>query len=343
MKCNSDKTNYWQKALIEAVTDPEELIELLELDKNLLPAAKKAAITFPLKVPRSFISRINKGDIHDPLLRQVLPLQEELDDTEGYSFDPLKEAQFNPMPGLLHKYQGRILLTPSGTCGVNCRYCFRRYFNYEENNPGSQGLQKAFDYIKQDSSIIEVILSGGDPLVIADQTLKNLSHQLTTIPHIKRLRLHSRMPIVIPERITTDFIDACTSTRFKTILVVHCNHANEINEDVRIAMQSLTKANIVLLNQTVLLKGVNDNVETLTALSEALFDAGIQPYYLHALDKVQGAAHFDHDLATAKELHWSLSKRLSGYLVPKLVYEQPGAPAKMPLENVQNFEEFCTD
>lgn len=332
MKCNSTKIKNWQSALVDAVTDPTELLELLNLDKNLLPAAEAAAKIFPLKVPRNFIARMQKGNVNDPLLRQVLPLSDELNETEGYYRDPLEETKFNPIPGLLHKYHSRVLLTFTGTCGVNCRYCFRRHFAYEDNNPGTAGWNQALEYIAADPTITEVILSGGDPMVASDQALKTLKEKLVAIPHIKRLRIHSRMPIVLPQRITAEFIDAVTDSSLKTIMVVHCNHPQELSSAVHDAMKLLKQAGMVLLNQTVLLKGVNDDVETLVALSEALFDAGIQPYYLHVLDKVQGAAHFDLQRQAARDLHWALAQRISGYLVPKLVCEQPGAPAKLVLE-----------
>ncbi len=318
----------WQQALSLAITDPEELLQLLELDNSLLAAANAAAKLFPLKVPRGFLQRIKKGDINDPLLRQILPLDLELDQTPGYETDPLQEAAANPVPGLLHKYHGRVLLTLVGTCGVNCRFCFRRHFPYEKNNPGSLGWEKALDYIANDPSIAEVLLSGGDPLVASDALLQSFSTKLAMIPHVRRLRIHSRMPIMLPERISPSFIQWITELPFKTILVVHTNHPQEINCSIKEAMQALLKAGVTLLNQSVLLKGINDNVETLVELSEALFASGIQPYYLHILDKVQGTAHFDLNLETARKLHLGMSQRLSGYLVPKLVSEQPGFPAK---------------
>lgn len=339
MKCHSIKINHWQTALIDAVTNPKDLLEQLELDPALLPAAEAAAKIFPLKIPHSFIARMQKGDINDPLLKQVLPINAELTETPGYTTDPLQEAQFNPIPGLLHKYHGRVLLTLTGACAINCRYCFRRDFDYGENNPGSLGWLKAVNYIAKNSTISEVILSGGDPLVANDQTLQNLTAKLAAIPHVKRLRIHSRIPVVLPERITPEFIDAVTAPSLKTIMVVHCNHPNEINQEVRLAISALKQAGIVMLNQTVLLKGINDQVDVLVALSESLFDVGIQPYYLHVLDKVQGTAHFDLERDHACKLHWGMAQRLSGYLVPKLVCEQPGAPAKISI----NPEEFYTD
>lgn len=326
-----NKPEAWQNALINAINDPEELLQILELDKKLLPEAIRAAEKFPLKVPRSFLARIEKGNPADPLLKQILPLGKELLAIPGYTNDPLKEADVNPIPGLLHKYQSRVLLTLVGTCAINCRYCFRRHFPYEENNPGQKGWAKALEYIAETPTILEVILSGGDPLVVNDTMLTHFVEELANIPHVKRLRVHSRIPIVLPERITTRLIHWATATRLQVVFVTHSNHPNEIDATVNAAMAKLSVEKITLLNQTVLLKGINDAVDTLVQLSEALFSAGILPYYLHLLDKVHGAAHFDSDLEHAKELHWGLAKRLSGYLVPKLVWEKPGAPAKLPI------------
>lgn len=321
----------WQNELIRAVTDPKELLELLELDMNLLAQAQAAAKLFPLRVPRGFIARMQKKTFTDPLLQQVLPLGAECKEVAGYSDDPLQEKKANPVSGLLHKYHGRVLLTLTGVCSINCRYCFRRHFPYSDNNPGIAGWSHALNYIQQDASIVEVILSGGDPLVVNDHLLNHIVQQIAAIPHVKRLRIHSRVPIILPERITAGLIECLTQTRLKPVLVVHCNHAQEINEEVREAMQVLTSAGIVLLNQSVLLKGINDNVDTLIALSEALFAAGVQPYYLHLLDKVKGAQHFDLDHGIARQLYEEVAKKLSGYLVPKLVLEKPGAPGKLTL------------
>jgi len=328
----------WQSALINAVTHPEELIELLELDKKHLDGAKKAHELFPLKVPRGFLKKIKKGDINDPILRQILPISAEDIITKGYTKDPLQEKAINPNPGLLHKYHGRVLLTLTPSCSINCRYCFRRHFPYSENNPGKQGLAKNLQYIAADESIKEVILSGGDPLLMNDEKLHELITELEKIPHIARLRIHSRMPIVLPERITDDLVNILQRTDLKTILVTHSNHPNEIDTTVVNSLSPLIAAGVTLLNQAVLLKGVNNDVKTLAQLSEKLFTAGILPYYLHLLDKVQGAAHFDTERDIAKELHFELKKLLPGFLVPRLVVEKPGAPAKTDA----NLEDFYT-
>jgi EF-P beta-lysylation protein EpmB len=322
---------HWQQALSSAITDPEELINLLELDYAFLEPAKKATALFPLKIPRAFLSRIKKGNPYDPLLLQFLPLGLELEDHSGFTKDPLNELAVNPEKGLLHKYRGRVLLTLTSVCGVNCRFCFRRHFPYEDNNPGTTGWEKTLEYIAKDKSISEVILSGGDPLVASDNLLNQFSKKLALIPHIKRLRIHSRMPIVLPERICDEFLQWIKESPLKIILVTHSNHPNEINEDVKMAMQKLQEAKVTLLNQSVLLKKINDDAKTLIHLSEALFEAGILPYYLHVLDKVQGSAHFDMAREKAFTLHQEMSACLPGFLVPKLVCEQPGAQAKTPI------------
>jgi EF-P beta-lysylation protein EpmB len=325
-------TSAWQKALVQAITDPQELLNILELDQTLLPAAKAVTKQFPLIVPRGFVARMEKGNPDDPLLRQILAIDAELIETPGFQQDPLGEADVNPVPGLLHKYHGRVLLTFVGTCAVNCRFCFRRHFPYLENNPGIEGWDAALDYIANDATIDEVILSGGDPLIANDKFLHTFSEKLNLISHVKRLRIHSRIPIVLPERITPEFIAWSKTLRQKVIMVTHCNHPREINEAVIHALQGMQQAGMTLLNHTVLLKGVNDNVDILVALSEALFAHGVHPYYLHLLDKVQGAAHFDVDREQGQALHWAMTKRLSGYMVPKFVYEKAGAPAKISLD-----------
>jgi EF-P beta-lysylation protein EpmB len=327
----TSKATAWQKALIEAITDPAELLNLLELDESLLAPAQKAIRLFPLMVPRSYVARMEKGNPHDPLLHQVLPLGAELIETQGYEKDPLHEAEVNPVPGLLHKYQGRVLLTTVGTCAVNCRFCFRRHFPYAENNPGTEGWSEALAYIAKDDTISEVILSGGDPLISNDKTLQNFSDKLNKIAHVQRLRIHSRVPIVLPERITGEFIAWIKQLKQKPVLIIHCNHPREINAAVIAGLQKLAAAGVMLLNQSVLLTGVNDNADTLIALSEKLFSAGVLPSYIHLLDKVQNVAHFDMARENAVKLYQEMSRRLSGYLVPKWVYEQAGAEAKVVL------------
>ncbi len=328
------KTSGWQNALINAVTEPLKLLEILNLDHSLLDGARKGAEIFSLKVPMSFIDRMKKGDPNDPLLRQVLPLSEELLQVPGFSPDFLREKKSNPVPGLLHKYHGRVLLIFAGSCGINCRFCLRREFPYAENNPGMVGWDKALNYIADDKTISEVILSGGDPLIATDGALKTLTQKIAEIPHVERLRVHTRMPIVLPERVTDELIEWLIGTRLQSIVVMHSNHPNEINAEVKTAMMRLKEAGITLLNHTVLLKGINDNVNTLVNLSKLLFSCGVLPYYLNVLDKIQGTAHFDLELSSAKKLYSEFSAQVSGYLLPKLVYEKPGASAKVVLSSL---------
>lgn len=318
----------WQQELSALVRDPAELLQLLELPEALLPAAQAADQLFPLRVPRPFLSRIKKGDLTDPLLQQVLPIGAESTISEGYSPDPLAEQSSNPQRGLVHKYHGRVLLVVSPSCAINCRYCFRRHFPYADNNPSRSQWQDTFDYISSDTTINEVIYSGGDPLAAPDRQLQWLTERLAEIPHVKRLRVHTRLPVVIPQRITDDTLTWLTQSGLQSVMVLHINHANEIDDAVRSSITKLREAGVTLLNQSVLLKGVNDQIETLTHLSEALFAEGVLPYYLHLLDKVQGAAHFDLTEARGVELHQQMQHRLPGFLVPKLTREEPGAESK---------------
>lgn len=328
--CETFQAN-WQTELSHSVTQLDELLRILELSPAAVNSSLLASKQFSLRVPRGYVARMQKGNPQDPLLLQVLPIQQELFAAPGYTTDPLQEKAVNPIPGLLHKYYDRVLLTLTGSCAINCRYCFRRHFPYAENNPGMQGWQQAIDYIASKPEIREVIYSGGDPLLLKDSQLQEVTEKISAIPHVKRLRIHSRIPIVLPERITDEFLQCLTTTRLQPVVVVHCNHANEIDNAVRNAMQKLQTAKIPVLNQTVLLKGINDSVQALSELSESLFAAGIIPYYLHLLDKVQGAAHFDVPENIAKQLIQEMTQKISGYLIPKLVCEKPGALAKVAI------------
>jgi EF-P beta-lysylation protein EpmB len=321
----------WQILLKEAITDPAALLDQLALNPNLLPAAKRAATLFPLRVPKDFVARMQKGNPADPLLQQVLPLAAEAITVPGFSCDPLQEHVVNPLPGLLHKYQGRVLISMTGACAINCRYCFRRHFPYADNRAGGRAWQKIVKYIAADTSIREVIFSGGDPLLAQDHYLEQCAKDLAKIAQVKILRIHSRLPIVLPERITAEFSNWFSSTRLQAILVTHSNHANELGDSVQYAIDRLRQQKVTVLNQTVLLKGINDNLEALMNLSQRLFECGILPYYLHLLDKVQGAAHFAVSRTKAKQFIAALSERLPGYLVPKCVYEQAGAKSKLPV------------
>lgn len=321
----------WQKALSELITDPLELCHLLEIDPKLVDLSDQAIQQFPLRVSRSFVSRMQKGNIRDPLLLQVLPVAQEMKQVTGFTPDPLHEKDANPLPGLLHKYKGRVLFTLTGACAINCRPCFRRHFPYAENMPNKAGWEKVIHYIQADESIAEIILSGGDPLTIKDEGLQQLITYLEKIPHLSRLRIHTRLPVVIPERVTDELIRMLTESRLQSVVVIHCNHPNEIDSSVITAMKRLRNHGITLLNQSMLMRGVNDDVAILKKLSEKLFAMGVLPYYLHLLDPVAGAAHFWVEEPHAKEMIWQLAQQLPGYLVPKLVQEVPGQPAKMTM------------
>jgi EF-P beta-lysylation protein EpmB len=317
--------------LQDAVSDPAELLGLLHLGPEWLEPARAAARRFPLKVPRGFVDRMRHGDPRDPLLLQVLPLGTEIDEVPGYVTDPVGDLAAKAGPGLLHKYAGRALLVTTGACAIHCRYCFRRHFPYDDENASRAGFGPALDAIRADSSIGEVILSGGDPLTLNDRRLTLLWEGLAAIPHVRRVRIHTRLPVVLPERIDRRFLEAWSAVPLQKVVVVHANHANEIDGAVRAAIAGLRAADTTVLNQAVLLRGINDRVADLMALSEALFDAGALPYYLHLLDRVAGAAHFDTPEATARRLVADLAAHLPGYLVPRLVREEPGARAKTVL------------
>ena len=320
----------WQTLLGQAITDPEELLQELRLPVSLLPAALQACSAFRLRVPRGFVARMRPGDPDDPLLRQVLPLGDELIVAPGYSSDPLAELDAMPAPGVLHKYRKRVLLTMTGACAVHCRYCFRRHYPYSDANP-TREYRQTLDYLKRQADVNEVILSGGDPLTLSDRRLAGLVTELEAVPQLQRLRIHSRVPVVLPQRINPELLAWMTATRLQVVLVIHSNHANEIDTRVSAAMQQLHAAGITLLNQSVLLRGVNDRAATLVDLSEKLFAAHVLPYYLHQLDAVLGAAHFRVDDRKARALMEEIRTSLPGYLVPQLVREQPGHPSKTPV------------
>lgn len=321
----------WQRELQLAVTDPAELLAMLGLDSSWLEPARLAAARFPLRVPRGFVSRMRRGDPQDPLLRQVLPLGPELDEVPGFGRDPVGDLDSRAGPGLLHKYSGRALLVTTGACAVNCRYCFRRHFPYEDENASRGGFAQALAALRRDPGISEVILSGGDPLTLGGRRLGVLLDELQAVSHLRRVRLHTRLPIVLPERIDAEFVELWSAIRLQKVVVVHANHANEIDGSVRAGLARLATTGSTLLNQSVLLRGINDDARSLAELSEALFASGVLPYYLHLLDRVAGAAHFEVPEHEARELWSEISARLPGYLVPRLVREIPGAPAKTML------------
>lgn len=316
----------WQKILAQGFTSTTELLRFLEIPEAM--GSQLAQKQFPTRVPLGFAKRMQKSNVRDPLLLQVLASAAEELVSAGYNSDPLEEAKSNPQKGLIHKYQGRVLLTLTGACAVNCRYCFRRHFPYQENNPGREGWKNTIDYIANDATISEVILSGGDPLLASDKVLQDMVHWLEAIPHVHTLRIHTRIPVVLPERIQDELKTILTATRLKKVIVLHCNHVQELNEEVREACQGLRQAGCILLNQSVLLAGINDDAATLAQLSHGLFDLGVLPYYLHLLDKVQGAAHFDLPLERSLTIYQALQSLLPGYLVPRLVREEPGKQSK---------------
>lgn len=321
----------WQKELADVIKDPASLLAALNLDPAEFAADMPARQLFPVRVPRPYLARIKPGDKHDPLLLQVLTRQQEFEQVAGYQQDPLQE-QDNQTPGILHKYQSRALLIVRGACAINCRYCFRRHFPYGDNHLNKQQWQQALEHIRQDQQINEVILSGGDPLMANDDFLSWLVTQIEAIDHVRRLRIHTRLPVVIPSRICRSLLDWISATRLQTVMVLHINHGNEIDAAVTQKCQQLREAGVTMLNQAVLLKDINDNADTLATLSEALFAAGILPYYLHLLDKVEGAHHFDVQEAQARQLMETLIGRLPGFLVPRLVREIAGKPGKTPVD-----------
>lgn len=321
----------WLKQLANGISDPAKLLEQLEIDPSPWQNGFEARKLFAQRVPQSFVDRMEKGNPYDPLLRQVLPLSEEFEVHSGYSNDPLEE-QNNAIPGLLHKYHNRALMIVKGGCAINCRYCFRRHFPYDENKGSKSAWRQSLDYVAEHPEIDEIILSGGDPLMAKDDELRWLVDHIADIPHVKRLRIHSRLPVVIPARITDELVELLQTTRLQTILVTHINHAQEINQELRGSLAKLRSIGVTLLNQGVMLKGVNDSVEAQIALSQALFDASVLPYYLHVLDKVQGAAHFYISDQQAKQIMAGVMAKVSGYLVPKLTREIGGRTSKTPLD-----------
>lgn len=310
----------------------EELIKKLELSNEFVSNNIDLNSNFNFKANKSFISKIKKGDLKDPLLLQILPLKKEKKKVANYVKDPLNEVKNSTKNNLLYKYYGRALIIISPTCKIHCRYCFRRNFPYENYIINKKNWENIFSFLSSNEEIEEVIFSGGDPLTLTNKKLKSLTKDLETIKHLKRLRIHSRIPIILPERIDTNLINSITSTKFKTIMVVHTNHPNEIDEKVYNSNKYFKDSNITLLNQSVLLKNINDNVETLKKLSEILFESGILPYYLHLLDKVEGSSHFEVSEKNAKKLMRKLLEVLPGFLVPKLVKEIHSKRSKVPID-----------
>lgn len=318
----------WQQQWRDSLRDPLELLKMLGLQAFSGHVSVSAQTAFGFRVPRAFAAKMRHGDINDPLLRQVLPIGEESAELPGYSLDAVGDLAARGAPGVLHKYHGRALLIATGSCAVNCRYCFRRHFPYAEENAGSGQWRNAVAHLASDTSISEVLLSGGDPLSLSTAKLQALSDALRPLAHIRRVRIHTRLPVVLPDRIDAEFLAWLEALPWPCVMVIHANHANELCDEVKAALARLQASGAVLLNQSVLLAGVNDDAQVLADLSERLFACGVMPYYLHQLDAVKGAGHFAVADGTAVALHKSLMAALPGYLVPKLVRETAGEPAK---------------
>ena len=325
------RTVSWQQVLREAVRDPRELCRLLQLPSEWEAAAIRAARMFPVFAPRGFIARMRTGDPGDPLLRQVLPLAAEEVSEPGFTSDPVDEATATRGPGLLQKYAGRVLMVTTGACAVHCRYCFRREFPYQAAPKSLRDWQPAIDEIAADPSIHEVILSGGDPLTLTDDWLAGLVRRLAQVAHVRRLRIHTRLPIVIPERVCDELLEWLTDSRLTPIVVVHANHPAEIDAAVAAALGRLVESSVPVLNQSVLLRGVNDDANVLAELCERLVDLRVMPYYLHQLDRVAGAAHFEVPEAEGLKIVAELKALLPGYAVPRYVREMPGAASKVEI------------
>ncbi|MCG8428251.1 MAG: EF-P beta-lysylation protein EpmB [Chromatiales bacterium] len=326
------QTPNWQQSLANAISSLDQLCKYLELAPSQLPFSADANRQFPLRVPYNYASLIEKRNPRDPLLLQILPDIQELNKEPGFITDPVGDLTHHPAPGIIHKYHGRALIITTGACAIHCRYCFRRHFPYADSGIKRTEWEKTLAYLESHQEIDEIILSGGDPLVMSDQTLTEMIDQLAGIAHLQRIRIHTRVPTVLPERITgSPLMEHLANNRLTPIVVLHINHPNELSPSVTEALKEITKNHIFLLNQSVLLKTVNDSPSLLTLLSEKLFQAGVLPYYLHLLDKVEGAAHFAVQKEEAIALHQAMMESLPGYMVPKLVMEQDGADSKLPV------------
>lgn len=320
----SPQSTYWQDELRAAFRDPAELLAHLGLPAE---PALEASKGFGCLAPRPYVARIRNGDRFDPLLLQVLPDAREGVAAPGFVSDPLREASALTGPGTLQKYFGRVLWMIASGCAIHCRYCFRREYPYGESDAGLGSLESVASAISADPSLSEVILSGGDPLLVSDHRLREAIEALAAIGHVQRVRIHTRLPVVIPNRVTQQLVETLRSTRLTVVVVIHTNHAREFDSDVQHAMSRLRRSDALLLNQSVLLRGINDSVEALADLSESLIDSGVAPYYLHLLDRVRGTAHFE-TRRNAVGLIKGLRDRLPGYAVPRLVRESPAETSK---------------
>ena len=324
----------WKKELANAITSPAELLKRLDLTSHLETADEQAS--FKCLVTENYLNKMQRGDINDPLLQQVLPLNKEnhLQSQLAGNNDPVGDINAMTSPGLLHKYFGRALIISTAACAIHCRYCFRRHYPYQQSSCTGNVLNEAYDYLQQHGEIEEVILSGGDPLVLDNEKLAALIAQLETIPHLHTLRIHTRLPVVLPGRINKGLLQLLGNSRFDVVMVIHANHANELQHEEHIKLHQLHAAGITLLNQSVLLKGINDDADTLIRLSKRLFQCKTLPYYLHLLDHVAGAMHFDTGKQSALTLKMQMEQQLPGYLVPKLVQETAGKQAKTAIFSI---------
>lgn len=325
---HSTQSEDWRQSLRSAVSDPRELLALLGLDPDDARASALAAQQFPLRVPHAFVARMRPGDWNDPLLRQVLPLQDELMEVAGFVDDAVGDLSAERSDGLLHKYAGRALMITTAACAIHCRYCFRRHFPYAESIAARDNWAAPVRWLKSQPEINEVILSGGDPLSLATHKLQALTDQLAQIPHIQRVRIHTRWPVVLPTRVDAQLLAWIDAMPFERVVVIHANHAAEFDAGVSTALGALRDVGAVLLNQAVLLRGVNDSVAALEGLSKALIANGVLPYYLHLLDRVRGSAHFEVSESTANALIAALKTRLPGFLIPRLARESVGERSK---------------
>ncbi|MEZ6060173.1 MAG: EF-P beta-lysylation protein EpmB [Planctomycetaceae bacterium] len=321
----------WQREMADAICDPAELLECLQLTPADVPDADVSGDSlFRTLVPRSFVRRMKPGDPADPLLRQVLPMMSERRHVDGFVPDAVNDHAAHRAPGLLQKYAGRVLLIASGACAVHCRYCFRREYPYGREPRRLKDWRTALNAIRDDSSISEVIFSGGDPFMLNDRRLSELCRLADEISHVERIRFHTRLPVVLPSRVTPELLTLLTSLRSQAVIVIHANHGNEIVDDCADALRSIVRSGLPVLNQTVLLKGINDSVDVLRDLSRRLINTGVMPYYLHQLDQVAGTAHFQVDAARGRVLVDELAKQLPGYAVPRFVQEVAGEASKRP-------------
>jgi EF-P beta-lysylation protein EpmB len=318
----------WRQQFAQSIRTPKALLESLQFDQQQIQSMLADEQGFSTLVPSSYVQRMQAKNPLDPLLLQVLAQRAEAKVHPDFNHDPLAEADFNPAPGVVHKYQGRALLIAAGHCAINCRYCFRRHFPYEQQQRSRAQWQQSLAVLAQDTELEEIILSGGDPLALTNNALFALIDEIEQLPQVKRLRIHSRLPIVLPARITSALCQRLANSPLQVVLVVHCNHGQEINDEVAAACQQLKQAGVTLLNQTVLLDSINADVDVQCELQQALFNAGVLPYYLHLPDHVAGTQHFFVDRETGQQLHRAMQERLPGYLVPRLVKEEPGKKHK---------------